>query len=237
MIVGAGKTGLHLAQRLAADHEVTVLDQRADRIDVVRGMLPHVISIVGDACDPDLLEHAAIATHDRVVAATGDDEDNLVVAMLAKHFGIDTVYARVNHPNNEWLFDSDWGVDVAVSGPEVLYGLVEKDLKIGDLVTLLDLNREGLTIQEITLPESSSVVGKTLAETHLPGGACVVAVISEEGGAHVARGDTMLHAGDQLLLLREDVSDASVICDALGISSCEEVSDALPRKGAFGSKH
>lgn len=217
MIVGAGKTGLHLAQRLEPDHDVTIIDQRAEQIELVRGMLPNVLSLQGDACDPALLEYASIEKMDRVVAATGDDEDNLVVAMLAKHFGIGTVYARVNHPNNEWLFDSTWGVDVAVSGPEMLYGLVEKDLRIGDLVTLLDLAREGLAIQEITLPENSSAVGRTLAETRLPSSASVVAVISEQGGAHVARGETMLHAGDQLLLLREDASNPEDVCAALGI--------------------
>ena len=53
-----------------------------------------------------------------MVAATGDDEDNLVVSLLAKQeFGMPRVIARVNHPKNEWMFTENWGVDVFVSTP------------------------------------------------------------------------------------------------------------------------
>ncbi len=59
-----------------------------------------------------------MATVDVVVAATGDDEDNLVVSLLAKQeFAVPRVIARVNHAKNQWLFNESWGVDVSVSTP------------------------------------------------------------------------------------------------------------------------
>ncbi len=217
-IVGAGKTGVHLAHRLAADHEIVIIDQRPERVEMVRGMLPDVEAFTGDACDPAFLEHTRIADSERVVATTGDDEDNLVVAMLAKHYGVNTVYARVNHPSNQWLYDDSSGVDVAISSSEVLYGLVAKDLRVGDIVTLLKLDREGIAIDELTLPADASAVGRTLSQVQLPGSASVIAVISADGGAHIARGDTVMGAGDQLLLMCEGDSEPTGIRQALGIA-------------------
>jgi TrkA-N domain len=61
------------------------------------------------------------------VAATGDDEDNLVVSLLAKQeFAVARVVARVYHPKNQWLFNEQWGVDVSVSTPHLLTALVDE---------------------------------------------------------------------------------------------------------------
>ena len=78
---------------------------------------------------------------DVVVAATGDDEDNLVISLLAKQeFAVPRVIARVNHPKNHWLFNEMWGVDVAVSTPQLLAGLVEEAVSVGMLVRLLQFD-------------------------------------------------------------------------------------------------
>ena len=85
------------------------------------------------------------------MAATGDDEDNLVTALLAKQeFGVPKVLARVNHPSNEWLFTEQWGVDAAVSPPHILTAMVE-EVTVGDLVRLLPLERGGISIVELTI--------------------------------------------------------------------------------------
>ena len=72
------------------------------------------------------------------MAVTGDDEDNLVVSLLAKQeFGVPRVIARINNPDNEWMFNETWGVDVAVSAPHLLTALVEEAMSVGSLVRLL----------------------------------------------------------------------------------------------------
>ena len=76
------------------------------------------------------------------MAVTGDDEDNLVVSLLAKQeFGVPRVVARINNPENEWLFNETWGVDVSVSTPHLLTALVEEAVSVGSLVRLLSLER------------------------------------------------------------------------------------------------
>jgi len=84
----------------------------------------------GDGCDPSILENAGIKIADVVVAVTGDDEDNLVVAQLAKlQPNKPKVISIINHPKNEWLFNKNWGVDAAESPTSIISRLIEKDIK------------------------------------------------------------------------------------------------------------
>ena len=218
VIVGAGKSGLFLAQELKAEHEITLIESRFDRAEVVESMMPDVTVVYGDACEPEVIEHAQIALADLTIAATGDDEDNIVVAMLAKHFGTGKVFARINHPRNEWLFTKDFGVDVPVSSTSVMLSLVEKEVGFGDLVTLLRLQADNVSIEEITLPATATSVGKALAEISLPENAHVMAIINRESGMTVAKGDTVLAAGDELLMFSDGQNEDDIRA-ALGIAT------------------
>ena len=217
LVVGAGKTGAFLAEKLIANHEVTIVEQRPDRADYLSRMVPDATVITGDACEPSVLERAGVKNADLVAAVTGDDEDNLVVAMLAKLYDAKAVYGRVNHPRNEWLFDKEWGVDVAVSSPQVMYGLIEKDVGFGDLITLLKLKADGVYLEEITLPAGSSKLGKKLEDIGLPANVTVMAILAAEGYIQAPRGETLLVEGDQLLLLVQGAVDEDTIQRAFGI--------------------
>ena len=137
-IAGAGNVGRFLAEDLARNgHVVELLDRD---VDLVASLPPieRVRYIVADACEVSSLQAAHFDEMDVVVATTGDDEDNLVVSQLAKQeFAVPRVIARVNHPKNHWLFNEMWGVDVAVSTPQLLAGLVEEAVSVGTLVRLL----------------------------------------------------------------------------------------------------
>jgi trk system potassium uptake protein TrkA len=217
LVIGAGKTGTFLTEKLQGNHEVTVIEQRPDRAEYLQRMVPDATVLTGDACEPEMLERAGVQDVDLVAAVTGDDEDNLVVAMLAKHYNAKTVYGRVNHPRNGWLFDKEWGVDVAISAPQVVYGLIEKDLGFGDLITLLKLKADGVYLEEITLPATSSKLGKRLKDVGLPANASVMAILAADGYIQAPHGDTPLVEGDQLLLLVEGDVDEATIRSAFGI--------------------
>jgi len=229
LIVGGGKTGYFLADRLRENNEVVLVEQRPERVEFLRAALPDVDTIEGDACEPEVLESAGAGTAGLIVATTGDDEDNLVVAMLTKAQDGGRVYARVNHPRNQWLFDHASGVDVAVSAPALFYGLIRKDLALGDVVTLLDLQADDVSVQEIRLPETASSVGASLAQVALPKNVTVMAILAAGGGVRAARGDTVLGAGDQLLLLAEGELDCPAVLAALGVTEAgreDEAEDA-----------
>ncbi|MHB8741415.1 MAG: TrkA C-terminal domain-containing protein, partial [Coriobacteriia bacterium] len=120
---------------------------------------------------------------------------------------------------NEWLFDKDWGVDVPVSSPAMLYGLIGRDLVLGNVVPLLDLRADDVAVEEVTLPADAGAVGGTLADVSLPANVSVIAVIAAAGaGVLPARGETPLGAGDVLLLLTQGALDEEAVLRALGIT-------------------
>jgi trk system potassium uptake protein TrkA len=124
-----------------------------------------------------------------VVAATGDDEDNLVVSLLVKRwYTVPRVVARVNNPKNTWMFDDEWGVDTAVPAPAVMTWLLESAVGVQDVVALLRAERgRGVALVELTLDEDAPALGHRPADLDLPAGATVVAVV---------RGDQVLAGAD-----------------------------------------
>jgi len=125
-IAGAGSVGRSIAGELVENgHQVMLIDRDPDAIKP--GRIEAAEWVLADACEVALLEDAGLQTCDVVIACTGDDKVNLVVALLAKtEFAVGRVVGRVNDPRNEWLFTDAWGVDVAVSTPRILAALVEE---------------------------------------------------------------------------------------------------------------
>jgi trk/ktr system potassium uptake protein len=216
MISGAGAVGRHLAADLAArGHQVTLIEQVPEILETAKDWAPGVNLLLGDACEPWVLEKANLSSTEVVVAATGDDEDNLVTSLLAKQeYGVPRVLARVNHPDNEWLFSEQWGVDAAVSPPHILTAMVEEEVTVGDLVRLLPLERGGISIVEVTVPADSPTAGRPLYELRLPTDSTIVAIIRD---SHVVipQPETVITPGDEVLALTipdsEDALRAAVI--------------------------
>jgi trk system potassium uptake protein TrkA len=200
-IAGAGTVGRYLAEDLGEHgHEVLLIERDAELVSVLP--TPKGITVLsGDACEVATLSAAGLDTMQVMVAATGDDEDNLVVSLLAKQeFAVPRVIARVNHPKNSWLFDEAWGVDVAVSTPQLLAALIEEAVSVGALIRILQFEHGGVRLVEVTLAPGAPVAGRSVRELGLPRGATVVAVV-RESHVVVPRGDTVLEAGNEVLLL------------------------------------
>ncbi len=200
-IAGAGKAGMFIAEDLlAVGHRILILEESADLVAKLRHTLD-VEWFVGDACEVTNLYRAGISDVDVVVAATGEDQVNLVVSLLAKQeFAVPRVVARVNHPRNQWLFNRSWGVDVSVSTPHLLSALVEEAVSVGSLVRLLRFEGGDAHLVEVTLAEDSPAKGAPLADMAVPRDASVVAVV-RGGRVVVPRGDTVMQAGDEVLVL------------------------------------
>lgn len=202
-IAGAGNVGRHLATDLdQRGHQVTLIEQEPSVMERAQQDVPaEVTFILGDACEPWVLEKAELSSADVVVAATGDDEDNLVISLLAKQeHGVPRVVARVNHPSNEWMFTEMWGVDVAMSPPHVLTALVEEAVTVGDLVRLLKLEGGQVTLVEVTLDEDAPMAGRPLYELRLPPDSAIVAIL-REGHVVIPQPETRMVAGDEILAI------------------------------------
>jgi trk system potassium uptake protein len=202
VIAGGGSVGTAIARDLQANgHEVMVLEQDPELVRRRQSELPGVQWLAADACEVSSLDAAGMASADVVVAATGDDEDNLVVSLLAKQeFAVPRVVARVNNSKNQWLFNESWGVDVSVSTPQLLTALVEEAVSVGSLVRLLQFQGGTAHLVEVTLAEDSPAAGVAIADLGIPREATVVAVVRRDRLV-VPRGDTVLQAGDEVLAL------------------------------------
>ena len=208
-IAGAGAVGRSIARELLQnDHEVLLIDKepakvRPDRIAGAQWRL-------GDACEVANLEDAKLEEYDVVVGATGDDKVNLVVSLLAKtEFSVRRVVARINHPNNEWLFTEAWGVDVAVSTPRVLAALVEEAVEVGDVVRLFGLREGQANLVEVTLPQGAPCAGRAVRDLSLPKDAALVAIVR---GTQVITPsqDEPLESGDELLFVALPETESAI---------------------------
>jgi trk system potassium uptake protein TrkA len=198
-IAGAGAVGRSIARELVENHTVTLLERNPDHLDV--DAIPAAQWRLGDACELSLLESVGLEEFDVVIAATGDDKANVVLSLLAKtEFAVPRVVARVNDPRNEWLFDENWGVDVAVSTPRMLASLVEEAVSVGDLVRLMSFRKGQANLVEITLPDDTPWGGKAVKRLDLPRDASLVTIL-RGSRVIVPEDDEPLEGGDELLFV------------------------------------
>ncbi len=199
-IAGAGAVGRSIAAELIGNnHQVMLIERELANIE------PRAVEqaewVHADACELASLEEAGLDSCEVVIAATGDDKVNLVVSLLAKtEFAVRRVVARINEPRNEWLFNSNWGVDVAVSTPRILAALVEEAVAVGDLVRLLTLRQGEANLVEVTLPAATPIAGRPVRDLRIPSGSALVAIL-RGGRVIVPQGDNTVEAGDELLFV------------------------------------
>ena len=213
VIVGGGSVGRFIAEQLGSTgHTVVILDNDASVFKQYQksAQVHGVTWVQGDGCDLGALKTVGLSDCDVVAAVTGDDEDNLVVSLLSKQeFGVPRVVARVNNPNNEWMFNEMWGVDVSVSTPHLITGLVQEAVAVGSFVRLLSFEGGKAKLAEVTLAEGSPAADKEIVELGFPREATVVAVLRNDHMV-VPRGDTVLRTGDEVIVLVTGDSEADV---------------------------
>ncbi len=199
-IAGAGNVGRAIARELLDNgHQVLLIDRdpKALKLESV----PDAEWLLADACEVTSLDNAKLNTCQVLIAATGDDKVNLVASLLGKtEYGVPRVVARVNHPKNEWLFDASWGVDVAVSTPRIISALVEEAVSVGDVVRLFSFKRGQANLVELTLPDDSLCIGKTVEEVPLPENSTLAAIV-RDGRVIAAKSHDVFSSGDELLFV------------------------------------
>jgi trk system potassium uptake protein len=219
VIAGGGNVGTFIADDLVkAGHEVSIVEVDSERVRAAKklGEPLGVTWVEADACELSELARADLSHADVVAAVTGDDEDNLVISLLAKQeFAVPRVVARVNNPKNEWMFNEMWGVDVSVSTPHLLTALVEEAVSVGSLVRLLSFEGGRARLSEATLHETAPADGKDIEEIGFPRDSTVVAIIRDDH-VIVPRGDTVLRAGDEVLMLTSPEAEEEVVRKLLG---------------------
>jgi trk system potassium uptake protein len=216
IIVGGGKTGSQLAQGLLGEgHQICIIEDREGMVERLREELPQEIILVGDGSSPAVLESAGIEHAQVLAAVTGEDETNLVICTLARsEYNVPRVIGRVNNPKNAWLFTPQMGVDVALNQADILAKLIEEEMSLGDMMTLLKLRKGEYSVVEEKVHPDSIAVGKCLSELVIPMESVIAAII-RKGKMIIPHGDTMLEPADEIIAIVH-ASESKNLADVLG---------------------
>lgn len=221
LIVGGGRTGSHLASLLLAQgHEVRLIESRPETLSGLHRELPTEVILEGEVTDPTVLEAAGIQKAQVLAAVTNNDADNLVVCSLAREvYNVRRIIGRINNPRNAWLFTPDMGVDVSLNNADLMAKLIEEEMSLGDMMTMLKLRRGKFSLVEEKIWPGARAVGIAIKDLALPPN-CTISGIIRHGEMILPRGITTLQAEDEVLALVDD-------------DAAEELARLLGRPGDF----
>lgn len=204
LIVGGGRTGAHLAALLMEqNHQVRLIEHRREVLARIHQELLTEVIVEGNPTDPRVLEQAGVQQAQVLAACTANDADNLALCFLGRtRYNVPRIIARINNPRNAWLFDEKFHVDVALNQPAILASLIEEEMSLGDMMTLLKLRRGRYSLVEEKIPAGARAVGVAIRDLDLPE-ECVIAAIIRKGRMVLPRGVTVLEAGDEVLAVTD----------------------------------
>ncbi len=200
VVVGGGKVGYYLTKTLVNEgYEVLLIERNAAKVATWSERFGAVV-LQGDGTEVRMLERAGVARADVVIATTGDDEDNLVIAQLAQHyFNVPKVIARINNPKNEEIFRK-LGVTYTVSQTNIILSRIEEEIPNRPLIHLSTLRHADLAIVEVDLDRGSPVVGKDIRAVRFPPDAVIAAIVRADN-LLIPRGETEFEPGDRVIAI------------------------------------
>jgi trk system potassium uptake protein TrkA len=210
IIVGGGSVGYHLCKALLKEeHEVLVLDKDAAKCENFEDDLGSVC-VRGDGCEVATLAEAGVSRAEVFIAATDEDEDNLVACQVAKHkFGVPRTIARVNNPENEKIFKK-LGIDCPISVTNLILEHIEEKIPTHPLIHLLAMGDEKMEIVEVKILEGSKSAGKSIKELSLPSDSLLALLIRNGQKPQVPTVDTVLEVDDRIIALTTTDSEAAL---------------------------
>lgn len=200
IIIGGGQVGAYIANLLLGNnHQVIVIENRESVFSKLKNDLPKESVFFGSGTDPNVLESCGIKDADVVASVSGADETNLVVSTIAKfEFNVPRVIARVNNPQNAWLFNISMGVDVGINQADIMAHIAVQEMDLKNILTLMKINHGNNSIIQIKVDDNSKAISKTVKELDLPEKALLIAVLRGDE-VLVPRGNTIILSGDEIL--------------------------------------
>jgi len=196
IIVGAGRVGRDLAQRLEDRGETVVLIEKDEaKVDAVRseGFTVHH----GDGADVEGLQEAGVDRASIVAAVTGDDDANLLAVQLTEsNYDVETVLARCNKPENVPAFE-ELGVR-AIAANEATAWAMDNAIERPALYEWMTQIEDGGDVQEVEVT-ADDLVGTKISDldAQLPEGV-IIALVGRDGNSQIPKEDLTLQRGDHL---------------------------------------
>jgi len=199
MIVGAGPISRHLARHLVDQNvQVKIIELRKAKAERTAEEIDRVMVLHGDATDAELLESESVGEMDAIIAASDDEETNIMSCLLARHLGVRKAIALMRRSNYIPLVHA-LGIDAAISVRLNTASTIMKYVRRGDVLSFAQLKENEAEVLELAVHGDTSLLKKPLAELNLPRHAVIGAVLR---GNHVLipRGDTHLKDGDRVVV-------------------------------------
>lgn len=198
IILGAGRVGLSLASFLVSDgQDVTLIENNASLANSAVHELDALV-ICGNGTDTKILEDANIENTEVFVAATGNDEVNLLACILVKEYGVGKIIARVSEPSHEEAFKKV-GIDFVVSPELTAASYLEKLIirpKIADLVII---GKGDAELLDITVT-NKKFFNKKISDLS-PTEDFIISAIHENGRIIIPNDTTVLKEGCKISIL------------------------------------
>ncbi|MCQ4635321.1 Trk system potassium transporter TrkA [Anaerovorax odorimutans] len=199
MIVGGGKTGYYLAGKLSEfGAAVKIIEMDKNRCHYLSTHLEDVMVLHGDATDLDLLEEENLDEMDAFVTATGYDEENLLLALMAKRHGIEDVIAKISRESYSDLIES-MGIDMALNPLDITASTILRFVQGSKRVISSVLIQGQAEIMEIVASDHMRMVDTPLRELNLPKGV-IVAAIHRGLSVIIPDGDTVIEEDDRVII-------------------------------------
>jgi trk system potassium uptake protein TrkA len=215
IIVGGGVVGYNVLRALTGlGYEAVLIEKEKARFMQLESEYEHMV-IHGDGSEIAILEAAGARRATLVIAVTGHDDDNMVIAQIAKeHFDTGKCIARVNDPRNQEHFDA-LGVRFTVSAAQSILSLIEHEVPDHRVVNMLNLRHENLEIIELNVTKSAPIVGQPVAKIKMPKNTRLISV-TRESESKIAVGDTVVQAGDRVMAILEPSREEELVKLLLG---------------------
>ncbi|QSX09731.1 Trk system potassium transporter TrkA [Alkalibacter rhizosphaerae] len=199
MILGGGHVGYYLAKELAKSKiNVTLIEQDPKKVQNLAELLDHVLVIEGDGTDLTLLEEENIEKMDAFIGVTGFDEQNLLMALMAKQAGVNKTIAKVSRQNYTHVIDK-LAIDVAINPINITASNILKFVRGGKVASVsLLLGGKGEVTEIIATPDMP-YIGKPIYKLHLPKGVIIGTVIRDKE-IIIPNGNTIIEANDRLVV-------------------------------------
>ena len=199
MIVGAGPISRHLARHLADDKvQVKIIEVKKEKAERTAELLDRVMVLHGDATDADLLAAENIEEMDAIIAASNDEETNIMSCLLARHLGVKKTIALMKRSNYIPLVHA-LGIDAAISVRLNTASAIMKFVRRGDIVSFAQLKENEAEALELVAHADTPLCKKPIQEVTIPKNAIIGAVI-RGSEVLIPRGDTQIQDGDRVVV-------------------------------------
>lgn len=199
MIIGGGKTGYYLAGKLAEfGIAVKLIEKSKERCYYLSTHLDDVMVLHGDATDISLLEEENLDEMDAFVAATGFDEENLLLALTAKQRGVEDVISKVSHQSYKDLIEK-MGIDMALNPLDIVASTILRYIQGSKKIIASLLIQGQAEIMEIIASNEMKLANVPLKDVHLPEGV-LIAAIHRGQQVIIPNGDTKILDGDKVTI-------------------------------------